>query len=194
MKEMNNMTREDMKSYLLPELDLLQREENKEKVLDIWMDAVTQTGWQTKGLEHSLISTVMKNGCPENLMTHTRHVTAACAALYDAMGPMFDAVGKCDREDLLAGALIHDVGKLMEMDYVDGKAVYTCYGTLFTHPVSGAYLAQKYGMNQTVVHMVLVHSNTLSPQGEKAAQTPESLLLKYIDEMCYKYVELHWHV
>ncbi len=188
------MNREEVCKWLMPELDLLENEEDKELVLNVWQEAINAQNWGEKGLENSGISTVMRKGCPENLMTHTRHVTVACASLYKSIEPMFAEVGKCNREDLLVGALLHDVGKLLEMDYVDGKVVHTHYGDLFTHPVSGAYLAKKHGANQNVVHMVLTHSNSLSPEGPKAFNTPESLILKYLDEICYKYVEIHWHV
>lgn len=187
------MTREEVRSWLVPELDLVSDEKVKDIIISIWQEAIDRNDWGSKGLENSGISTVMRAGCPENLMTHTRHVTAACASLYDALIPMFDACGACNKQDLLAGALLHDVGKLLEMDYVDGKVVHTHYGDLFNHPVSGAYLAKKHGMNENVVHMILSHSTTLSPEGANAYNTPESLVLKYIDEMCYKYVWLHWH-
>ena len=185
------MLKEELKKYLLPELDLLTDEQDKDKVLSVWLEAVEAGKWGEKGLENSGVSTVMRPDCPEDLMLHTRHVTAACAALYQTLEPLFAAVGHCNREDLLVGALVHDVGKLLEMDYADGRVTHTHYGDLFVHPVSGAYLAKKYGLNQNVVHMVLTHSNLLSPEGPRAFATAESLILKYIDEMCYKYVELH---
>lgn len=188
------MKKEDVREWLMPELDYIKNEETKNKIVDIWQEAIDRLDWESKGLENSGISTVMRKGCPENLMTHTRHVTAACNAFYDALVDMFDKVGACNKEDLLAGALLHDVGKLLEMDFVDGSVVHTHYGDLFNHPVSGAWLCQKHGMNQNVVHMVLTHSNSLSPEGPKAFCTPESLILKYLDEMCYKYVEIHWHI
>lgn len=187
------MQKKDVREWLMPELELIQDKHIQDLIVDIWQEAIDTNDWESKGLENSGISTVMRPGCPEDLMKHTRHVTAACDALYESLLPMFDECGSCNRQDLLAGALLHDVGKLLEMDYKDGEVVHTHYGSLFTHPVSGAYLAKKHGMNQNVVHMILTHSTTLSPEGANAYNTPESLILKYIDEMCYKYVWLYWH-
>lgn len=188
------MKKEEVRKWLMPELDYIKDEKTKDTILDIWQEAIDSNEWESKGLEHSGISTVMRKGCPEDLMMHTRHVTAACNAVYDALKPMFDQVGSCSKEELLAGAMLHDVGKLLEMDYVDGKVVHTHYGDLFNHTVSSAWLCKKHGLSQNIVHMVLTHSTTLSPEGTKAYCTPESLVLKYLDEMCYKYVELHWHI
>ncbi len=46
-------------------------------------------------------------------------------------------------------------------------------------------------MSDKLVHMVLTHSEILSPEGPEAFVTPESLILKVIDNMCFRYVEMH---
>ena len=186
------MEKEKIRKLLAPALDYLQEETNRDKIVDAWLEAAEEGEWDRKGIEHSGISTEMRADCPENLISHTCHVTQACAAVYDAMGAMFEQLGPCNREDLIVGAILHDIGKLLEVDYVNGAVCHGKKAKLFRHPITGAYYAKKYGFNDTVVHMVLTHSNMLSPEGPRAFNTPESLILKYVDEMCYKYVEIYW--
>lgn len=186
------MEKAKMAELLAPALAYLTDEANKEKAVAAWVEVAEEGEWDKKGIEHCGISTEMRPECTENLISHTCHVTQACAALYDSMGELFEKVGECNREDLIVGAILHDIGKLLENDYVDGQACHGKTAKYFRHPITGAYYAKKYGFNDKVVHMVLTHSNMLSPEGPHAFNTPESLILKYIDEMCYKYVEIYW--
>ena len=50
-----------------------------------------------------------------------------------------------NRDYLIAGALLADVGKLLEFEIVDGKPVKSNYGKHIRHPFSGVGLAFKYG-------------------------------------------------
>ena len=188
------MDKSIIRNLLMPELDLVESEEEKDKILSIWQEAIAAGGWED--LDKLLISPIsiyVNMNCPENCFTHTRNVTALANAVYDTLTPLIELMGaKCSKQDLIEGALLHDVGKLTEMDIVNGENVQTHFGDLFTHPVYGAYLAQKHGIRQNVVHMILTHSNGLSPQGAKAYNTPESLILKYLDDMTYRFVEMHY--
>lgn len=186
------MEKATMEKLLAPALAFLDDAANRERAVNAWLEVAAEGEWDKKGIENCGISTDMKAECPENLITHTCHVTEACAALFDSMGAMFASIGPCNREDLIAGAIMHDIGKLLENDYVDGQACHGKTAKYFRHPITGAYYAKKHGFNDNVVHMVLTHSNMLSPEGPRAFNTPESLILKYIDEMCYKYVEIYW--
>ena len=177
---------------LSPALDCLTLDTYKEKIISTWLEAALQGKWDEKGIEHCGLSVNLRPDCPENLLSHTFHVTQACAALYDAREGLFETIGPSSREDLIAGAILHDVGKLLELDYADGAVCYSPSAKYFRHPISGAYYAKKNGFPDHIVHMVLTHSNTFSPEGARAFQTPESLILRHVDEMCYQYTALCW--
>jgi putative nucleotidyltransferase with HDIG domain len=180
---------------LIPEHDLLTDQSLKEKCADIWIEVLEMGKWEEKGLNKCPIAIkVIRDDCPEDCIAHTRQVTQMCAAAHEALIPLFNKIGPCDRGLLIAGALIHDVGKFLEYDIKDGVACYSEQGLMFRHPCTGAYLAQKYGLPSKIVHMVLTHSLALSPEGPNAFNTPESLVLKYIDELCYNYVKIHFGI
>lgn len=185
------MTRDDMYA-LLPELKLVQNEALRETCADVWMDALEVGGWFEKvGWGNFPFSNIMRDDCPENLLTHTGQVTLACAAVYDAMAPMRERVGDCDRDLVVSGALLHDVGKLIEYDFDEnGKACYGRTAKKFRHPVWSAYFAKQHNMSEDLIHLVLTHSMIVSPEGPNAYCTPESWIVKVIDDMCFKYVEM----
>jgi putative nucleotidyltransferase with HDIG domain len=185
------MNREEMYK-LLPELELVQSVKLREICADIWIHALEAGGWFEKdGWGEFPFSVIMKLDCPENLLTHTGQVTRTCAAVYDSMVPLFGRVGECNKEELIVGALLHDVGKLIEYDLKDGKPCYSKTARKFRHPFWSAYFAKEHGLNENIIHMVLTHSMIVSPEGPRAFLTPESWILKVIDDMCFKYVEMH---
>lgn len=47
-------------------------------------------------------------------------------------------------------------------------------------------------MSDTVVHAVLTHSRTVSPEKDQAYETPEAMIMKHMDELAYFYVERHY--
>lgn len=188
------MEKEKIYNLLAPALGLLESEDDKRKCVDAWAEVIEAGEWDRKGIMNCGIGTAIRDDCTENLICHTIHVTQACAAVYDSMHEMFETLGPCNREDLLVGAVMHDVGKLLENDFVNGKSCHGATAKYFRHPITGAYYAKIHGLNDNVVHMILTHSNSLSPEGPRAYNTPESLILKYVDEMCYKYAEIYWAV
>jgi putative nucleotidyltransferase with HDIG domain len=187
----DEMTRDDMYK-LLPELEMIQSMQLRETCADIWMDALDVGGWFDKdGWGKFPFTNIMTDECSENLLTHTGQVTRTCAAVYDSMVPLFDRVGGCKKDELIAGALLHDVGKLIEYDLKDGKPCYSQSAKKFRHPIWSAFFAKDHNLNENLIHMVLTHSMILSPEGPNAFCTPESWILKVIDDMCFKYVEMH---
>ena len=187
------MTRNDIYE-LIPEHVLLQDQALKEKCADIWIEVLEGSDWQKKGnLKRCPIAVVAVSGdCPEDNLSHTGLVARLCSAVYENMGEYFAKIGPCNREYLIAGALIHDVGKFLDYDLRDGCAGYSSTGKMFRHPCSGAYLSKKYGMPDVVIHMVLSHSFALSPEGAKAVNTPESVVLKYVDDMVFNYARIFY--
>ncbi len=184
-----SMTHEDMYA-LLPELKLVQNEKLRETCADVWMDVLEAGGWFDKeGWGKFPNSITMRDDCPENLLTHTGVVTLASAAAYDAMAALRGRVGDCNRDVVVAGALLHDVGKLIEYSFGENGRPYRTTRK-FRHPMIGAYYAQMHKLPEDIVHLVLTHSAHVSPEGPRAYNTPESRIVKAIDDMCYGYVEL----
>jgi 3'-5' exoribonuclease len=101
-----------------------------------------------------------------------------------------DQYPQVDRDLLVAGAFLHDLGKVRELSG-DRNAEYTDEGKLVGHLVMAAQWihdkARRVGMPRElehhVVHLVLAHHGKLEYGSPKVPQTLEALLTHYIDEI-----------
>lgn len=153
---------------LLPEVEEIRDPELRQGVLKVWEMALERGGWEVSDLRGIpftlLISTKIA------LVEHTRRVTRMALA------------AARERDDLnldyvLAGGLLHDVGKLLEYERREGKVQKSKAGELVRHPVSGFALALEAGLPLEVAHIVLAHSE----EGEKLKRTPEAILIHHCD-------------
>ena len=92
---------------------------------------------------------------------------------------------------LMAGAILHDVGKVYELSY-DRSFGYTTEGQLLGHMVIGLRIVADKLRNladfpphlRTLVeHMIVSHHGKLEFGSPKLPQFPEALLLHYLDDM-----------
>ena len=87
-----------------------------------------------------------------------------------------------NHDTAVAGALLHDIGKLMEyIQNENNRACYSGTGPLFRHTVGGAFLVKKAELPRDIVHIVLTHSHTQTPEGHQALETPEAVIAKSCD-------------
>ena len=97
-----------------------------------------------------------------------------------------------DRALLLAGALLHDIGKLKELEEDVGLVDYTVAGRLKGHIVIGCELVAREaeridGFPEELLvqlqHLLLSHHGKLEFGSPVLPMTPEAFLLSYIDDM-----------
>lgn len=95
-----------------------------------------------------------------------------------------------NRELLLSGIILHDIGKIKELSCDGfGGAEYTADGTLFGHPYIGAVMVQEYAIKYDVPekeanmlqHMVLAHHGTIEHGAVKLPAIPEACILHHLD-------------
>ena len=96
-----------------------------------------------------------------------------------------------DRDLLLAGAILHDIGKIYELNYERGFS-YSNDGQLLGHIHIGLRIvADKLrglpafppALRSLVEHMILSHHGKLEFGSPKVPQFPEALMLHYLDDM-----------
>lgn len=166
---------------LFPEFNLIQDPALREKALQTYELALNEGGWKPDDLAW-MPFTLLLNPCPASYVEHVRAVTL-CAV---RAAEVFDAVygGKLPvRMDLLvAGALLHDVGKLVEYEPRDDGMTVTAYsGRLLRHPISGMELAARCGLPLEVLHIIAAHAD----EGEKVNRTTEATLVNHADFMSF---------
>lgn len=96
-----------------------------------------------------------------------------------------------DRDLLLAGAILHDIGKIHELSYRRGFG-YTDDGQLLGHIVMGLRLIDEKvrrlpefpaRLRTLLEHMVISHHGSLEFGSPKVPLFPEALLLHYLDNL-----------
>lgn len=99
--------------------------------------------------------------------------------------------GNIDYDLLLAGVVLHDIGKIYELNYERGFS-YSSDGQLLGHmAIALRMMADKLRglpdfpptLRSLVEHMILSHHGQLEFGSPKLPQFPEALLLHYIDDM-----------
>jgi putative nucleotidyltransferase with HDIG domain len=82
-----------------------------------------------------------------------------------------------DRDTLIAGALLADVGKLLEFEKEGDQYRWSSVYKHLRHPFTGVGLCYKYGIPEAVMHIVATHSW----EGDKFQRQPESILFHHAD-------------
>lgn len=120
-----------------------------------------------------------------NLVAHSRIVTSMVLAAADAITAQLPDV-KFDRDVLIAGALVHDVGKIYEYDRERATAwqshkAETGYPAV-RHPVYGTHLAIMAGLPERVVHIVANHA----AEGQRVRRSLEATLVATLDHISWE--------
>jgi putative nucleotidyltransferase with HDIG domain len=153
---------------LIPEINEIQDAELREKVKQVWEYAIREGGWE--GFDLNKIPFTLLIPTQRDLITHTRMVTKMAMAVGRTRGDV-------DMDLLTAGAILHDVGKLLEFKHDGEKVIKSEYGTHIRHPVSGAMLAEKFNLPWQIAHIIAAHSK----EGEFIKRIPEAVIVNHCD-------------
>ncbi len=161
---------------LIPEIELIEDGGLREKVAEAWKKAILLGGWSEEDLK-TIPFTLLIPDTPINLIMHTRSVTLCALGVWDAYQKIYGRLNPLNRDVLLAGAILHDVGKLLEYEKREGRFVKSRRGRLLRHPVSGAALAWSLGIPEEVCHIIAAHSK----EGDHVKRTPEAFVVYHCD-------------
>ena len=169
---------------VLPEIEWIKDETLREQVIETWIDGLERGGWTPEDVARMPFTLAKKVSA--SFAQHVRSVTKICAAVSDTFDEIYNGVDlKLDRDLLLAGALLHDVGKLVEMEEVDGTFRKSADGKLVRHAFSGVALADAHGLPAAVQHMIGTHSK----EGDPFKRIPESIICHFADFMNFDPIE-----
>jgi len=139
-------------------------------------------GWTPEALAE-MPFTLLINPCPASYIEHVRAVTLSAYEVAKVFQRIYGDRVPLNLDYLVAGGLLHDIGKLLEYENRDdGMTVQTRYGRLIRHPFSGAALAAEFGLPEDVIHMIAAHAG----EGEKVKRTPEATLINKADFMSFE--------
>ena len=157
----------DVEMYFSKELSWIKDPDLKNKVIQVWLMAADMGGWRNLGdVPFTLL--IENSG---KLIEHTKRITNLAKAVFDLRNENLNL------DFLIAGALLHDVGKLMEYKIIEGRYVKSEYGKKFRHPVSGALLAKQFELPDEVILIIYAHSHEV----DNLKRSPEAVIVNHCD-------------
>lgn len=108
------------------------------------------------------------------LIKHTCIVTSLCLEMSGVIEENYNH--KVDRDTLIAGAILHDIGKLFE--YKKNENFYESSDISLDHIILGSAELYSRGFPEPVIHLVASH---FGEQGTTQPMTIEALLLHHAD-------------
>lgn len=173
-----------MKSKLLeifPEIHWIKNEAIKQAVIDCHLYVLSKTDWELADYDKMPFIKSF-SGCPVSCLQHNRIVTRMCKMIVDEYNKSYIGNGdyQLDHDTVIAGAILHDIGKFLEWDkVVGGESVKSQNGQLLRHPVSGAIVAALHNLPDGVIHCIFTHST----EGNTTKRSPEAMVVWKVDEL-----------
>jgi putative nucleotidyltransferase with HDIG domain len=163
---------------VFPEIDLIEDQTLKQKVIDVFKEGIAYQNWKFEAFSDMPYTVSYVTSVP--FRQHVRAVTALAVDVYDLYLKMYPSAKQLNRDYLIAGALLHDVGKLMEITVSEeGVAGKSSNGKLLRHAFTGVGLAMKHGIPDEVLHVIAVHSR----EGDGGYRSPIADLIRRSDQM-----------
>lgn len=166
---------------LFPELASISDEGLREKTLEVMVDALARGGWSVEDLA-TIPFTLLIPNCKVSYLTHVRAVTQIALRAAQALSEHYKGHLFLNIDVLVAGALLHDVGKLLEFRRDAAGFAKSAGGKLLRHPFSGVGLAVAHGLPDEVVHVIAVHAK----EGDGGYRSPEAIIVHHADFITFE--------
>jgi putative nucleotidyltransferase with HDIG domain len=161
---------------IIPEFKDIQDAGLRNKAMAVWTEAMSAGRWTFDDLKDMPFTLLIKE-TEVNLVAHTRAVTQTAMNIAQVLDEAYKSKVKVNTDYLLAGALLHDVGKMFEYKREGGRFVQSENGRLLRHPVSGAAFASRFDLPQEIIHIIAAHSK----EGDGLRRTIEAVIVNHAD-------------
>ena len=172
---------EDKVLEIWPEINWIKDDALREKTLDAWTYAIEQSPLEPKDLEEIPFSLLIKD-CNISFMNHKRTCVQLAVDLAKKMMENFGDEINVNMDIMISGAILIDVGKLLEYEMKDGKLSTSDYGKVVRHPFSGVAIAARFGLPPEVQHIIGTHSK----EGDLGKRTVESIIVHHADFVSFE--------
>jgi HD superfamily phosphodiesterase len=171
----------DAVSELWPEAEWIGDETLRESVVRTWVAAFEASPLEPADLTR-IPFTLLIPDCPATFMEHKRCVVHIARRSAEAMQEFLGSALPIDLDVVVAGAILADVGKLLEYERVDGRVVQSRRGKYLRHPFTGVHLAMANGVPDSVCHIVATHA----AEGDLVKRSTEAFIVHHADFMSYE--------
>jgi len=171
---------------LFPQIQEIANSEVRQKVINCWLIALQDSQW------NSIEAMPWVPGLAE-LITSVQHTVGATRigmAIARTINSSQDVAPgvSVDLDTVIAGCLLHDVGKLLEYTGPENHTgEKTPLGKRMLHHILGAHLAIKAGLDAEIVHCIEAHR-----EPESYERSYEAQLVRWADHLhAYAMVRAH---
>ncbi len=165
---------------LWPELEWIGDADLRERVTRTWERALELSPLTPEDLDQIPFTLLVPN-CAVSFMAHKRCVVHIARRAAEAMNDFMGKALPVDLDTVIAGAILADVGKLLEYEKVDGKARQSQRGAYLRHPFTGVALALECGVPDRVCHIVAAHAD----EGNLVKRSTEAYVVHHADFMSF---------
>ena len=168
---------------LWPELMWIKNEDLREKTAKTWELALQKSVLKAKDLQNIPFTLLAGPDLKVSFMAHKRCVVHVAREAGEKMNSFFGADMPVNMDVLIAGAILADVGKLLEYELdKDGKSIQGKYGKYIRHPFSGVSLAEQCGVPAEVCHIIAAHAG----EGDMIKRSVEAYVVHHADFMTFE--------
>jgi putative nucleotidyltransferase with HDIG domain len=165
---------------LWPELEWIENPGLRESVRATWARALELSPLEPGDLERIPFTQLVPD-CPATFMEHKRCTVHVARRAAEAMREHLGRTLSIDMDTVIAGALLCDVGKLLEYELFEGKARQSERGRYLRHPFSGVAVAMMCGVPDEVCHIIATHA----AEGDLGKRSTEATIVHHADFMGY---------
>ena len=167
---------------LWPELEWINDKSLREKTARTWEIALERSVLKAEDLDIIPFTLLCGPDLKVSFMEHKRCVVHIAKASGEKMNEFFGKDLPVNMDILIAGAILADVGKLLEYEFdSDGKLIQGKYGQYIRHPFSGVSLAEECGLPPEVCHIIAAHAH----EGDLVKRTTEAYIVHHADFMTF---------
>jgi putative nucleotidyltransferase with HDIG domain len=168
--------------YFWPEIHWTEDKDRKEKTARVWELALERSVLTVRDLGRIPFTLLAGPDLKVSFMDHKRSVVHIARDCGNTINSMYHGELPVDMDVLISGAILADVGKLLEYELDEkGNAVQGRYGKYLRHPFSGVSLAELCGVPPEVCHIIAAHAD----EGNLIKRSTEAYIVHHADFMTF---------
>ena len=167
---------------LWPELKWISDPALRSKTARVWEQALEKSVLTAEDLKRIPFTLLCGPDLKVSFMDHKRAVVHIARESGEKINRLFGEELPVNMDVLISGAILADVGKLLEYELDDrDNAIQGEYGKLLRHPFSGVSLAESCGIPPEVCHIIATHAG----EGDMVKRTTEAYIVHHADFMTF---------
>ncbi len=164
------------------ELAWIENDDLRQKTTRVWELALERSVLSADDLNRIPFTLKAGPDMKVSFMAHKRAVVHVAKESALKMQQFFTDDLPIDLDTVIAGAILCDVGKLLEYELDEnGESFQGNYGKYVRHPFSGVSIAEECGIPPEVTHIIAAHA----AEGNLIQRTTEAYIVHHADFMTF---------